>query len=93
MRRKLLPLYPLDVMNAAAPEGVSLCGGEVTKIQKNFLPAVPRRGPEAEVPRREDDFRGLSVNRIDSCLFLQSRFFFGCRNDPSEAVAGAYRSS
>jgi len=47
----------------------------VTKIQKNSLPGVPRRGPEAGVLRREDDFHASGVNRIDSCLFLQSHFF------------------
>ena len=35
-----------------------LCGGSVTKMQKNFLPAVPRRGPEAGVLRIEGDFHG-----------------------------------
>jgi hypothetical protein len=44
MRRKLLPLYPLDMMNATAEEA-SLCGGSVTKIQKNSLPAVPKERP------------------------------------------------
>jgi hypothetical protein len=47
-------------------------GGSATK--KNSLPAVPLRYPEAGVPRMEDDFHGSGVNRIDSCLFLQSLF-------------------
>jgi hypothetical protein len=48
-------------MNAAAPEGVT-CGGSVTekfrnlKIPLSLLPAVPRRGPEAGVHRRVNDF-------------------------------------
>ena len=44
----------------------SLAAGSVTKIQKNSLPAVPRRGPEAEVSRRDDDFCGSGMNRNDS---------------------------
>ena len=43
------------------------------KIQKNSLPAVPRRGHDAGVLRREDDFHGSGVNRIDSCLFPLSK--------------------
>ena len=44
----------------------SLAAGSVIKIQKNSLPAVPRRGPEAEVSRRDDDFCGSGVIRTDS---------------------------
>ena len=44
-------------------------------LQKNSLPAVPRRGPEVGFLHIKDDFHGLGVNRIDSCLFLQSIFF------------------
>ena len=40
------------------------------KLKKISLPTVPRRGPEAVVLCREDDFHGSGVNRIDSCLFL-----------------------
>ncbi len=35
---------------------------------------MPRRGFKEGVLRREDDFHGMGVNRIDSCLFLQCLF-------------------
>jgi hypothetical protein len=37
------------------------------------MPAVPRIGPEPGVLRINCDFHGSVVNRIDLCLFLQSR--------------------
>jgi hypothetical protein len=48
-------------MNAAAPKQGFLCGGSVPH-QKNTLPAVPRRDPEAEVFRIENDFHGSDMN-------------------------------
>ena len=36
---------------------------------------MPRRGPEAGILRRENDFHDSGVNRIDSYAFLQSRIF------------------
>jgi hypothetical protein len=74
MMRGLLPVYPSGTMIAASPDGASLCGGSVTKNSKNSLPAVPRRSPEAGALFIEYDFHGSGVNRIDSCLFLQSFF-------------------
>jgi len=61
MRGKLLPLSLSATMNAAAPEGTPprRIGDEL----KNSLPAVPRRGLEAVVLRREYDFQGSGVNR------------------------------
>ena len=57
MMRSLLPLCSLVTMNAAASDGASR-GGSVTKMQKNFLSAVPRRGPEVGILRIEGDFHG-----------------------------------
>ena len=71
MMQRLLPLYPSCTMIAAAPEGRPR-GRPVTK-QKNSLPAVPRRGFEAEALRIEDDFHGSGVDRIDSYLFIHNR--------------------
>ena len=34
---------------------------------------MPRRGPEAGILRRENDFHDSGVNRIDLCAFQQSR--------------------
>ena len=42
-------------------------------LQKNSLPAVPRRGPDAGVHRQWYDFHGSGVSWILSCLFLQSQ--------------------
>jgi hypothetical protein len=72
--RGLLPPSPSGTMIAAAPDGAPR-GGLVTEIQKNSLPGVPRKGPEAGVLRRENNFHDSGVSRIDSCLFLQSHFF------------------
>jgi len=47
-------------------------GGSVTKSKKNSQPAMHRRGPEAGALRRENDFHGSGVNRIDSSQFLHS---------------------
>ncbi len=72
MMRGLLPLYKSGTMITVAPDGAPP-RRIVTKIQKNSLPAVPRRGHEAVVLRRENNFHGSGVSRINSCLFLQSR--------------------
>jgi hypothetical protein len=55
---------PLSVRydDCRRPRRGFLYGGSLTKIKKNSLPAVPRRGPEAGVLRREDDFHGSGVN-------------------------------
>ena len=58
------------MINAA--DGAPL-GGSVTKNSKISVYSVPRRGPDAGVLRREDGFHGTGVNRIDSCLFPQSK--------------------
>jgi len=68
--RGLLSVDPSGTMNAAAADGASCAADRWLKIQKNSLPAVPRRGPEAEVIRIEDNFHGSGVNRNDSFLFL-----------------------
>ena len=67
----LFPLYPSGTMNTATPDGASLWRIEDKKFKKNSLEAVPRRGPEAVVHRREYDFHGSGVNS-SSCPFLQS---------------------
>jgi len=65
---------------AAAPTGCP-CGGQVTKKNsKNYLPAVPRRGPEAGVHHRETIFR-ICVRTVcepDSnfCFSRASRLLF-----------------
>ena len=41
---------------------------------------MPRRGPEAGFHRIHYDFHGLGVTPIDSCPFLQTRFFKKIRN-------------
>jgi hypothetical protein len=41
-------------------------------MQETFLPAVPRRGPEAGEHRKNYDFHALGANSR-SCAFLQSR--------------------
>jgi hypothetical protein len=48
-------------MVAAAPGGALPRRIVVTKNSKNSLPAVPRRGLEAGILRREDDFHGSGV--------------------------------
>jgi hypothetical protein len=45
----------------------------VTEIQKKFLPAVPRSGPEAAVNRIKNDFHGSGVNILGSSPFLPNR--------------------
>ncbi len=51
-------------------------GGSMTKkFIKNSLPAMPRRGPEAEIHRIDDNFHGSAVNRNDPCLFLGGVIF------------------
>ena len=50
--RGLLPIFPSGTMIAAAPKQGFLSGGWVNKNKKNYLPAVPRRGPEAGVLRK-----------------------------------------
>jgi hypothetical protein len=50
-------------MNTAAPGGA--LARRISDYSKNhFLSAVPRRGPEAEVFRAENNFQGSGVNRI-----------------------------
>jgi hypothetical protein len=34
---------------------------------------MPRRGPEAGIHRREDNFHGPEVTPIGSCAFIQKR--------------------
>ena len=77
-------------MIAAAPDGAPR-GGLVTEIQKNSLPGVPRKGPEAGVLRRENNFHDSGVSRIDSCLFLQSHFFCVFFNDSDSFVKALYK--
>jgi hypothetical protein len=57
-----LPLYPSGTMIAAAPDGSPPWWIGDYKFKKNSLPAVPRRGPEAGILRREDDSHGSGVN-------------------------------
>jgi hypothetical protein len=68
----LFPLYPSGTMNTATPDWASLWRIEDKKFKKNSLEAVPRRGPEAVVHRRDYDFHGSGVNSR-SCPFLQSQ--------------------
>jgi hypothetical protein len=63
----------------------------VTKIQKNSLPGVPRKGPEAGVRRRENNFHGSGLSRIDSCLFLHSHFLCVFFNDSDPFVNALYK--
>jgi len=49
MMRRLLPHYLSGTMNATAPDGAPL--RRINNYSKNPLPAVPRRGPEAELHR------------------------------------------
>ena len=64
MLQRLLPFYPPVKMIAAAPDGAPR-SGLVTKSFKNYLPAVPRRGPEAGVHHMEMIFMILCENQID----------------------------
>jgi hypothetical protein len=68
----VLPLSPSGTMIATAPDGVSCASDRLLK-KKYSLPAVRRRGPGAG-SFIEYNFHGSGVNRIDSCLFLQSRY-------------------
>ena len=59
------------MMNAAAPDGTPPRRiGD--KNSKNSLPAVPRRGLEAEIHHRDDNLPGSDENWIDSWLFFDS---------------------
>ncbi len=49
------------MMNAAAPDGTPPRRINATI---NFLPAVPRRGPEAGVHRIENNFHNLGENTL-----------------------------
>jgi len=55
----------------------------VTTNSKISLPAVPRRGPEAGVLRIFCDFHGSGLNQIDSCLVLQSPFYYHKKREES----------
>jgi hypothetical protein len=61
----LLPPHSSCTMIAAA-DGASCVADRYLKIQKNSLPAVPRRGPVTGVIHRENDVHGSGVNQIDS---------------------------
>jgi hypothetical protein len=63
-----MSLYPLNMMNAAAPKGRPR-GGSVTKFKKKALPAVPLRGPEAGDLRVEYDFFWFR-NEFDWFMFV-----------------------
>ncbi len=66
-----LPLSISGMMNSATPTGLTRGGSVTKKFKKNSLPAVPRRDPDAEVHRIENNLGDSEVNRIDLCLFLQ----------------------
>ena len=71
--RRLLPLFPSGTMNAAAAEEAPL--RRISDLQKNSLPAMSRRGPEAGDFRILHVFHSPGVKRINSSLFLQSNNF------------------
>ncbi len=71
MLPELLSLSASGIMNSAAPTGHTRGGSVTKKFKKNSLPAVPRRDPDAEVHRRENNLGDSEVNRIDLCLFLE----------------------
>ncbi len=66
----LLPLYPSVPMSAAAPDSAppQRIGDE--KFKKTPCPLCHREALMEGVLRREDDFHGPYVNRINSYLFL-----------------------
>ena len=77
MMRELWPLDPSGTMNAAAPKQGTPASDRWQKFKKISLPAVPRRGPEAEVHRVEYDllwkcnhfFICMIVSQWESCPF------------------------
>jgi len=66
--RGLLLLYPSGTINAAADGAPPRWIGN-SKFKKNSLPVVPRRGPDTEVLRIEDDFYGSGVSVSTNPIF------------------------
>jgi hypothetical protein len=71
MLPELLSLSASGIMNSAAPTGHTRGGSVTKKFKKNSLPTVPRKDPDEEVHRRENNLGYSEVNRIDLCLFLE----------------------
>ena len=60
----IVSLSPLDTIWFRRPRRVAPAADQLLTIQKNTMPAVPRRGFEAEVHHGADDFHGSGANCI-----------------------------
>jgi hypothetical protein len=80
------------MMNAAAPDGTPPRRINFLRKKTVICPAVPRRGPEAGSPRKDDSdgFHDSGVN-ARSCAFLQSRFFLMSLSELSFMIFGGSR--